>query len=605
MNKKTSVLNKYINLSIKAIFSTFNRFPITMLLFIGFAVLIIYRIEVPYEKVKNINDILDRLMGVMALGISVSLSCAMLLERLEKDKNTVLKIGSYALMMVFLSLYYLFLFTDTNMVSMTRLFLLIMATILSFLFIPYLPKKERFEIYVTNIITSAATTAFYTIVLALGVMAILFAIESLLYSGMNERVYLETWVVAWLVVAPFHFLYNLPDCKNDFSVTHFSKIIKIMLLYIVLPVMTVYTMVLYAYFGKIIITQIWPKGIVSYLVVSYTAVGIASIFLITPFKDENKWVRVFTAVFTKAIFPLLAMMFISIGIRIGEFGFTENRYFIMLIGLWSTLVMIYLNFSKGKNNVVLPVSLAVVAFLAVVGPWNAFEVSKNSQSNRFYQIAVKYDLIQNGKVVKTDQTLTNQDRREITGILSYFNRSHDLSELKYLPENFTMDQMKSVFGFDPVYSTGVRDDYFSYYWDSDLPVTISGYETFFRMRAYLYKDGQNSYEKEITTDRGKVKLIYDQQNRLIIEKDEAEIYQYEMRKFVKGLYDKYGVRIDRTPKLEAVSSTDQERMIFTDETDKVKIMIIFNNISGKIDLDQNELGIDNIDADIFLKFKDG
>jgi len=603
MNKKASVFNKYLKLSLQAVSGTFSRFPITMLLFIGLAALIIYRIETPYDNLKDINDILDRLIGVMAMGVPLSLSISLLLERLGKDQSTVLKICSYAMEVAFLVLYYMFFFTNTHMVSMTRLMLITLAMLLSFFFIPYLPKRERFEIYVTNVIISGATSVFYTIVLALGVMAILFAVKSLLWSSMDSRIYADTWVLAWLVFAPFHFLYNLPDSKIRFTTKHFNKVIKIMLLYIVLPIMTVYTLVLYAYFGKIIITQIWPQGIVSYLVVSYTAVGIAAIFLITPFRMENKWVRVFTTVFIKTIFPLLGMMFISIGIRIGEFGFTENRYFILVIGLWSTLMMIFLNFSKGKNNTVLPVSLAVFALLTVIGPWNAFEVSKSSQSNRFFQIAARYDLIQEGKVVKNNQAVAPGDQQEITGVLSYFDRYHELKELIYLPDNFTMNQMKSVFGFEPVYAAGVRDNYFSYYWKRDLPVTISGYDLFFPVEAYRYQNGQNFYEKEIDTDQGKVKLIINDKSKLSIEKDGGEMYQYELGKYVRTLYDKYGSNFNGGLKPEPVNNTDQESLIWTDETDQVKIMVVFNNIHGQFDSDQNELSIDNIGGEIFLKMK--
>ena len=386
MDKKTSVLRKYFTLSIQAVSGTFNRFPLTMILFMGLAALLIYRIETPYEKIKDINDILDRLTGVMSLGVLISLSVSLLLERWGKDKHIPLKIIFFVLVGAFLVLYYLFLFPDTDNVSMTRLLLIMIALALSFFFIPYLPSKERFEIYVTNVITGFATSAFFTVVLGLGVVAILFAIQSLLYSDMDRRLYADTWVLAWLVFAPFHFLYNLPDSNFKFTLKHFNKVIKIALLYIILPVMAVYTLVLYVYFGKIIITQIWPKGIVSYLVVSYTAVGLVAIFLINPFRTENKWVRVFTTVFTKAIFPLLGMMFISIGIRIGEFGFTENRYFILVIGIWSTLMMIFLNLNKGKNNTVLPVSLAIFALLTVIGPWNAFEISKIARQTGFFKL---------------------------------------------------------------------------------------------------------------------------------------------------------------------------------------------------------------------------
>ncbi|HHT63014.1 MAG TPA: hypothetical protein GXZ75_04935, partial [Clostridia bacterium] len=165
MDKKTSVLRKYFTLSIQAVSGTFNRFPLTMILFMGLAALLIYRIETPYEKIRDINDILDRLTGVMSLGVLVSLSVSLLLERWGKDKHILLKIVSFVLVGAFLVLYYLFLFPDTDNVSMTRLLLIMIALTLSFFFIPYLPNKERFEIYVTNVITGFATSSFFTVVL--------------------------------------------------------------------------------------------------------------------------------------------------------------------------------------------------------------------------------------------------------------------------------------------------------------------------------------------------------------------------------------------------------------------------------------------------------
>ena len=51
--------------------------------------------------------------------------------------------------------------------------------------------------------------------------------------------------------------------------------------------------------------------------------------------------------FPKAILPLIVMMFISIGIRINAYGLTENRYYVVALGIWAFLVMIY--FAFGKN----------------------------------------------------------------------------------------------------------------------------------------------------------------------------------------------------------------------------------------------------------------
>jgi hypothetical protein len=166
-----------------------------------------------------------------------------------------------------------------------------------------------------------------------------------------------------------------------------------------------------------------------------------------------------------------------------------------------------------------------------------------------------------------------------------------------------MGQMKSVFGFEAVYATGIRNNYFSYYWNREQPVTITGYDIFFRMDAYRNLDGMNLYEKELKTELGKVKLIFSHENKLTVQKDDQVIYQYELNKLVRGLYEKYGSNFDGGFKPEPVNASDREKLIWNDETDQVKIMIIFNNIHGTVNIDKNELSIDNISGDVFLKVK--
>ena len=102
------------------------------------------------------------------------------------------------------------------------------------------------------------------------------------------------------------------------------------MLYIVIPLIAIYSAILYAYFLKIIITRSWPQGLVSHLVLWYSVLSVAVIFFITPILDRNRWAYRFKFWFSKLILPILIMMFISIGIRVKAYGITENRYFILV-----------------------------------------------------------------------------------------------------------------------------------------------------------------------------------------------------------------------------------------------------------------------------------
>lgn len=582
----------YLKKGVYSIYGTFYRFPLTVIFCIMLASVLIYRIDMPYDRIKFSIPIVERMIGVIILSIMFTLNASLLIERFYKNLSVLHKIACYIIEVFLILLYYFYLFPDTHMVSVTRLILVIIAMTLAFLFIPYLFKRENFEIYVTKIITKVVTTSFFAFVLMVGAIAILFAIKSLLYNSLNDKFFAYTLILTWTIFAPIHFLSGLLKNDENFGIEHYSKILKVLLLYIVLPVLGIYTSVLYIYFAKIVITQEWPKGIVSYLVVSYAAIGIAAIFLITPLAEHSKWAKLFTSSYTKLIFPLLAMMFTSIGMRIADFGFTENRYFILAIGIWATIAVIFFNFNKGKNNIVLPVSLAVVALLTVFGPWDAFNVSKISQSHRFYNILLKYNMIQNEKIVNTDSDVSRKDKIEITEILYYFNREHNLKELKYLPDDFDFGKMKDVFGFAETSRYYNGSYYFNYMRTDDIPVAIKGYDVLFKYHA---KGIDGVFEKEMKIGDRNIKIIIKNNRNVFVQLNNAEIYGYDLINYVKELYKKYG----NGANAESIKAGD---LVLTNGNERLDIMYLFNIISGRID-ENGEINIDDIEADVMIKLK--
>lgn len=600
-NKSTAIdrrkldLAGYVRMGMAAVYSTIYRFPLAVLMFAVLAGILIYRIETPYLELQKIEEVLNRVMFLLALGIPFSLSVDLLLERLQKNAKAAVRLSWYAAELVLLALYYVFLLSGLDMESAVRVILLTLTMTLGFLFIPYLPRKRNFEVYITKLLTRAVITAFYTITLAIGIMATLLAVKSLLYSNLNTNYYLYTWILAWLVFAPLHFLYAVPHVGQGFAVEEYNKVLKILLLYIVLPVITVYTIVLYLYFGKILLTWEWPTGIVSYLVLSYAAAGIAALFLISPFRHENKWARLFCMVFPKLILPLLAMMFASISIRIEQFGFTENRYFVVAIGIWAAGVMLFYNFNKGRNNIVLPVALAAIMVLSAFGPWSAFNVSEASQAERFYNIMEKYNMIEDGEIVNNDSEITAEDRREIVAILRYFDRSHELSDLKYLPKDFSFADMKAVFGFTEaeVYML-LKEDSFSYYSEEGLPVVITGYDLLFPIDGLRVGDTDEMLlEREMLTEYGVLRVTLNDGYQLLLQRDQEVIYTFDLQRFVSSIYVRYG----------GDARLEPEGLTLTGENDSVKVKIVFSSLSGYLGVDGNDFSINHIRANLLVKLK--
>jgi hypothetical protein len=326
-------------------------------------------------------------------------------------------------------------------------------------------------------------------------------------------------------------------------------------------------------------------------------VGIAAIILLTPFITQNKWANIFKKLYLILIFPLLGMMFTSIGIRIGEFGFTENRYFILIIGLWSTFAVVFMNIYKGRKNTILLMSLAVTAFLTVCGPWDAFNISVISQNNRFVSILNKYSMISDGRIVKASKEVEDTDKKEISEIIRYFQYSHEYKDLKILPKDFTKDKMKEVFGFEEFFgSTPGEMNYFNYFRVSNVSSVVSGYDVMYGFEFYNNSAGSEIvYDDSSSSIYGKVKINIDTRYNMSIIRNNQIFYTFNILDNLIDISQKYN-------NMRGKESSKQE-IIYTDTSNKADIKIIYRDISLNLKGENNKPVPNNVRADLFIRFK--
>jgi len=505
-------------------------------------------------------------------------------------KAIVYKLTTYLIGAAALILYYFFLLPDFEMVSITRYIAFSIALYLGFFFIPYLFRRSDFELYVIKLLSQFFITLIYSAVLYGGLSAIMFTLDKLLSVPIQGRYYYYVWLIIAGVFAPTYFLGGLPASDHGFQAANYSKPLKILLLYIVMPIITVYTVILYIYFVKIIITLQWPVGMVAHLVIWYSIVSTGVIFLIAPLSEENKWVKSFIFWFPKLVIPIMIMMFVSLGIRINAYGITENRYYVMIMGLWVLSMMIYMSFTHAKKNIILPVSLALVAVLSVSGPWSSYSVSKFSQNKRFEAILIRNGMLKDSEIIKSEAEVSDKDKIEISEILTYFERNHKLSDMKYLPNDFKMENIEYVFGFPYHFNTYEKPSgkYFAYSAsDWSKPVDISGYDYLIDFRS-MYS------EEEPVIDN--IRIKYDISNtHLRILAGDAEIYSKTLSEHGKQFYNKFGI-VEK-------QKVNPEDMCFVEETDKFKLKFVFTGIYGERNTSANKVNINSIEFYLLIKVK--
>lgn len=532
----------------------------------------------------HLREVLGRTAMALALGIPLTLCFRMLFEKTEiKNKN--IKVLVYFLGAISLVLYYFYLLPDFKINHVTRYIALNVALYCGFAIIPYFGKRPGFEQYVAFLIGQFLITALYSVVLFLGLIATVFTIDQLLFS-LPSKIYFDIWLLVVGIFAPAFFLSDVPSHEEDLTGFEYSKVVKALLSFIVLPLITVYTAILYLYFAKILITRQWPVGMVSHLVLWYSLVTIFVSFITYPMRNINRWIKNFLVLIPKFIIPLLIMMFVAIGIRIKAYGVTENRYFVLITGIWALGAIIYLSFVKEKKHVFLVFTLACVAVLAVFGPWSAYSISKLSQKARFEAILERNQMLQNGTITKAPANITDSDKQDLSSIVLYFNRYHDLEDLSYLPQGFEIQAMEDVFGFPAdYYYTGSNRYFYFHAQDGMKLLDIREYDYFYDLSPRQNMTGTIGSTLEVT---------YQPENkRLIIKQLGEEIYNKDLNEIGLKIYSQH----------KGKDHLSQEQLSFTDANQKLELLYLFRYLGGYAELSSGNVVIDPLEFNLFIKLK--
>lgn len=588
-------LHERVSSTLENIKSSIRRFPITIMIASILVISLIY-LQESQLNLGNRGTIREINM-ILGLGIPLSVCIGLLIERFfneDKLKSMILYIGGTG----FLILYYFMFLADKdfNVVTMSRYGVVMLVLILAFLYIPRLKKDRNYEYYVMDIYSSAAITFIYSFVLYFGVAAIFFTIDSLFDVNIKGDLYYYMFLIVFFIFALSLFLSKLPTQENEFIDTEYTKALKVLLVYIVIPLISIYTAILYVYFAKIIVTMEWPKGLVSHLVLWYSTISVGIIFLITPILEENKTAKLFKVWFPKAILPILLMMFMSIGQRVGQYGITENRYYVMVLGVWVTGIMIYFSLKKPLKNIIIPFTLSIVMLNSVFGPLSSYSMSKMSQNKRLENILNRNNMIENGKILPNPD-VDKEDRIEINNIISYFDSNHEVREINVFPKEADINQVDQLTGFKyEYYNPYVQNQEIYFYYGSqnaDDYIDIKDYDYYLNMNSWSNKR-RNVDELTIEYNNSTNKLIVSKDGSLFIEQDILE--------FLKDIHEKQKLttKNDKGGDMLDYKDVSYEVLVPSNGEGEYKLKFIFTNINGKISKDDKFI-VDGVDFILLIK----
>ena len=296
-------------------------------------------------------------------------------------------------------------------------------------FLPYLGVREPngFWQYNRTLLMRLIVASIFSSVLLGGLEGAIAALKPLFGVNVSPKVFFLLTSSVYFIFHPWFFLAGIPrDLSTLEQRTDYPTGIKVFAQFILVPLVAIYQALLTAYLVKVIFTQQWPKGLIGWLVSSEAIFGILAILLIHPVRqrEENRWVRTFARGFYIALVPSIVMLAFSIGKRVGQYGVTEDRYFVMVLTGWLAVISAYFILKRDGDIRTIPITLAALALLTFGGPWGAYAISSGSQLARLTKLLETSGVLAHGKIKPATHTPPLATEKDLSSVLDYLLDTH-------------------------------------------------------------------------------------------------------------------------------------------------------------------------------------
>jgi hypothetical protein len=579
-------IKKLFKIMIVGMSDAMLRFPLTVLSLFGAAILIcseIYKDDTP-------GLITQKLIATLIVSSVLGITAQFTVERFEQIKKYRLAIHGAALL---LAVGYFFIIWPAPEITAEigiRSAIAVFALVCAALFVPSLERKNEeaanFNLVALIHFKSAFTSVLFSGVLSAGLAAIIAAIDILLFR-VDDKTYAYMFTIVWVLFATIYYLSLLPNfnMKNEEGgegnvklekASTYPKFLEILVSYIAIPLVSAYTLVLVAYFLKILVTLNWPNGQVAIMVLVYSAVGLV-IFVLASSLD-NKFTKFYHMVFPKILIPIVIMQLVSVFIRINAYGFTESRYYVVLFGIFSIIIAVILSIWPVKMNKYIAIIAAVLAIISIIPPIDAFTISRNSQISRV-EIMLQDEGILKDQMLIPSADVDKTIKVEVTSILFYLDNRSSLEYISWLPKDFNVyEDMEKAIGFAPEYNYENPDgnQYFYITSNGQKPLDISGYD----IMATLYSGrfDKISPDMSFTSNAKNYSVGFNRVNNnettVFLKDDQGQILiSMDLYEKAKGLIDLNTASKDMV---------DPELLTFETELNGYKMKVVFQNISATL-----------------------
>lgn len=361
-----------INVLVTTAKKSFLRFPLTIITSFIAVIIGIYLIEFN-KDIKNMFPYIN-VMLCLSLGIPLYFCATIISNKKKFDSRKIVIINLFATA-ILIAIYFTFPnLESTHNTSLPYikygLYNITCHLLVSIIPFAFSKQLNGFWHYNKMLFIRILTSILYSGFIYVGLIIALTALNLLFEIKIHEELYVEIWIVTIGFFNTWFFVSGIPtDFDHLDEIYEYPKGLKTFSQFILLPLLALYLIILYSYGTKILVTWNWPKGIVSYLIIFVSIIGILTFLLLHPygFQKENSWIKKASKGYYFLLIPLLIILFIAIFMRLNDYGLTINRYSILMLGIWLSVICLYT--ALGKTNIkFIPTSLVLFLLLISFGP---------------------------------------------------------------------------------------------------------------------------------------------------------------------------------------------------------------------------------------------
>ena len=611
MNSLRSTIDKIF----KGAAKSFHRFPAAIAGAIVISIIAIARITMEWEAQKTYNLLFDSIQMSFLLGAIFSMATVALEEvKPYKKRSSFLLANISGIMFAIISFLLLYFFGGRiaedkivylSSIAMARVIVAIFISAVAFVYIISKSKTiDNFSdaFFITH--KAFITSAIYGIVTMIGVSGVVGAFQTLIYTGMDYRVY------QYLGVAVGFFTYTIflgyfpsfretEDTEEIEKIKEESRFIFVLFEYILIPIMMALTVVLLIWSVRVML-----KGVdvsfneLSGIALSYVIVGIWLHIMVS--KHQTKMAKFYKRVYPFAGILILIFEAWALFVQLNKFGLKTAEYSFLMIWIFtivSVLLLILLKDDAYRKIAITAVVIAIIWVLPIIGYQ---DITFNSQVKRLEKILISQELLINDQIKAGNKEIEYVKRGEITDAVDFISYSEKTNAPKWFKKDLNDENVfEATFGFKKTY--GLYPDPSDYSSISfrlkTEAIDISDYALSLNMIANEETDKFNTFEGK----NGIYEIILSSESaeapKITVKFKDSIIIEEDMGKYLSDLLNKY-------PTQEyGETEVAFEDMHLVLEGEDISMLLVFESIDvysdnrkGKMDYSVNLHGI-------YIKYK--